>query len=484
MLSQVSSVMSSVAVEQLADIFRERLSRPGAADYDEARAVWNGMIDRYPALIVRPANEVDVVTAVNHAREHSLLLSVRGGGHNVAGHAVNDGGLVIDLSLMNQVVVEPEAGLVRAGGGATIGDLDKATQAYGLAVPMGVVTATGIAGLTLGGGYGWLRNKYGLSCDNLVAAELVTAAGQIVRASKDENADLLWGLRGGGGNFGVVTEFVYQAHPVGPEVMFVFVFHDGRDQKMQRAIELYRDFSASAADEISTLMALGQIPPEPEHFPAELHNVPFVLFGGLYAGPVEEGQQALRPLLEFSQPLIDASGVMPYVEAQQMFDADYPDGRRYYWKSLNVNRLDEAVIECLIDHARRQPSPYSTLDIWHVGGAVSRVSPEASAFYGRQAAFMVGGEANWIDAADDAANLAWLRSCMADLAKFSDGSSYLNFAGFQEEGDEMMRQAFGPQYERLVALKNKYDPKNLFHLNQNVKPTQHLVGSNKFSSKI
>lgn len=466
---------AAVSAADLAATLRGQLIRPGDAEYDQARRVWNGMIDRWPAFIVRCASVEDVVAAVNFARENGLLLSVRGGGHNVAGHATNDSGLVIDLSLMNQVTVDPEARLVRAGGGTTIGQLDAATQAYGLAVPMGVVSATGIAGLTLGGGYGWLRNKYGLSCDNLIKAEVVTAAGQVVRASEEENADLLWGLRGGGGNFGVVTEFVYRAHPVGPEVMFAFIFHDGRGDNMKQAIQFYRDYSATAPDEVSSLMFTGRIPPDEHHFPVEIHNIPFVVFGAMYAGEPEDGRAALQPLLDFGKdrgiaPLLDFSRVMPYVEAQQIIDADYPDGLRYYWKSLNLARLDDEVINRIVKHARRQPSPLSTIDIWYIGGAVRRVGADESAFHGREAAFLLSPEANWEKMKDDEANVNWLREFIADMQEFSDGSRYLNFAGFQEEGDEMMRRSFGPQYRWLVALKQKYDPTNLFRLNQNIRP--------------
>jgi FAD/FMN-containing dehydrogenase len=433
------------------------------------------MIDRRPALIVRCASVGDVVAAVNFARETGELLSVRGGGHNVAGHGTNDGGLVIDLSPMNQVVVNPEARLVRAGGGTTIGQLDAATQVYGLAVPMGVVSATGIAGLTLGGGYGWLRNKHGLSADNLVEAEVVTAAGEVVRASAEENADLLWGLRGGGGNFGVVTEFVYRAYSVGPEVMFAFIFHDGRGDNMARAIRFYRDYVATAPEEVSGLLFTGRIPPDEHHFPAEIHNVPYVAFAAMYAGEPEAGRDAVQPLLTFNQergvaPLLDLSGVMPYVEAQQILDEDYPDGMRYYWKSLNLTRLDDEVIERIVQHARRQPSALSTIDLWEIRGAVRRAGPDDGAFHGRQVAFLLSPEANWEKMEDDEANVAWLRGLIADMEAFSDGGRYLNFAGFQEEGEEMMRASFGPQYRRLAQLKQKYDPDNLFRLNQNVQP--------------
>jgi hypothetical protein len=350
--------------------------------------------------------------------------------------------------------------------------VDAETQRHGLATPGGVFSETGVAGLTLGGGFGWLRNKYGLSCDNLIGAEVVTADGRVVRASAEENADLLWGLRGGGGNFGVVTCFEFQLHPVGPEVMFAFVFHDGRGERMAEAIRFYRDFSNSAPDEVSTLMACGIIPPEPELFPVAIHNTPFVLFGGLYAGTPDEGRQALQPLLDFGKPLVDHSGVMPYTQAQKAFDEDYPRGLRYYWKSLNLSRLDDQVIDRIVVHARRQVSVFSTVDIWHVGGAVGRIRPEQSAFHGRQAAFLLSPEANWEDPADDEANIGWLRELIDAMEEFSDGSRYLNFAGFQEEGDRLIQDAFGPQYASLAQLKAKYDPDNLFSRNQNVKPAR------------
>jgi FAD/FMN-containing dehydrogenase len=465
------TVVDVSAIEAFGHRLAGKLIRPGDVEYDEARAVWNGMIDRYPELIARCATVDDVVTAVYFARTHGLVVAVRGGGHNVAGHGTIDGGLVIDLSPLNDVQVDPEARRVRAGGGATIGDLDQATQAYGLATPMGVVTATGIAGLTLGGGLGWLRNKYGLSSDNLIEAEVVTADGRLVRASESENSDLLWGLRGGGGNFGIVTTFEYSLYPVGPEVNFVFVFHNGEGDNMKKAIQFYRDYSTSASDEVSTILATGIIPPEAELFPEAIHHKPFVLFGGMYAGPAEEGQPVMQPLLDFGEPLIDFSGIMPYLEAQQVFDEDYPNGMRYYWKSLNLSRLDDEVIDRIVKHARQQPSVFSTVDLWQIGGAVSRVSAEESAFNGRQAAFLLSPEANWERPEDDQANITWLRELIEDMQEFSDGSRYLNFPGFQEEGDEMMRQAFGDKYERLAALKHKYDPTNFFSLNQNVKPS-------------
>jgi FAD/FMN-containing dehydrogenase len=466
--------MKTLAAEKdtavLANNFQGDLIYPGDANYDEARAIWNGMIDRRPAILARCATVSDVKAAVNFARESGLPLSVRGGGHNVAGHAVNDGGLVIDLSRMNRVTVDIERRLAYAGGGATIADVDKATQAFGLAVPLGVVSETGVAGLTLSGGYGHLRNKYGLSADNLVAATVVTADGRIVQANEKENSDLLWGLRGGGGNFGVVTNFVYSVYPLGPEVYFTAVFHHGDYAK--EGLQLYREFNAIAPDDVSVLGVLGIVPEGAEPFPEHVHGQRFVAYVGLYAGDPAQGEAIMRPLRQLSaEPLADFSGVMPYVEAQKFFDEDYPAGElRYYWKSLNLLNLDDAAIDRIVDHAYRQPSHHSTTDLWHIGQGVKRFNGEHGAFYGRHAAYVLNPEANWEDAADDEANIDWVRSFVEAMADYSDGSRYLNFPGFQEEGDGMMQASYGPQYQRLAELKQKYDPTNLFRLNPNIKP--------------
>jgi FAD/FMN-containing dehydrogenase len=451
--------------------FEGELITPGHPDYDASRAVWNGMIDRRPGVIARCVGTDDVIRCIEFARSRDdAAVSVRCGAHSVAGFGTNNGGIVIDLSRLKAIAVDPEARTATAGGGVTWGELDAATQRFGLATPGGVFSRTGIGGLTLGGGLGWLRNPYGLSCDNLIAAEVVTASGDVVHTHESENADLLWGLRGGGGNFGVVTEFTYRLHPVGPEVMFVFAFFDGSGENLTEAIRFYRDFATSAPDPVSSVGFAGVFPPGAEMFDAELHGRPFFGIGALHAGNPEEGRAALQPILDFQAPLADFSGVMPYVEAQQAFDEDYPDGGRYYWKSINVLTLDDDVIDVLARHARLQPSPHSTTDLWHIGGAVARVPEDATAFHGRHAAFLVNPEANWEHPEDDAANIAWVREFLADLRPFSDGSRYLNFAGLQEEGGEMMRRAYGPHYARLVELKRRYDPTNLFRLNQNIAP--------------
>jgi FAD/FMN-containing dehydrogenase len=394
---------------------------------------------------------------------------VRGGGHHVAGLSTCDGGLLIDLSAMKGITVDVESRTARAEAGLRWGELDAATQAYGLATPGGVVSDTGIAGLTLGGGYGWLRNKYGLSCDNLVAADVVTADGRLLRASEAENADLFWGIRGGGGNFGIVTAFEYRLHPVGPEVMFCFVFHHG--DRAKEALRFFREYTAAAPDEAAVLAFRGVIPPGAHAFPQEIHGAPFVAFASCYAGPIEEGERVLQPLRDFSTPLIDFSGRMRYVEVQKALDADYPAHElRYYWKSLFLTDLSDEAIDRLVEQAERQPSPLSTTDIWHLGGAIRRVGEDAMAYTGRGAAFAVTAEANWQAPMDDAANVAWGRGLVAAMEPFSAGGLYLNFPGFLEEGESMLRATYGAKYERLAALKAKYDPTNLFRLNQNIKP--------------
>jgi FAD/FMN-containing dehydrogenase len=373
---------------------------------------------------------------------------------------------VIDLSLMKQIEIDPELKVARVGPGCNWGEVDRATQTYGLATPGGVVSDTGVAGLTLGGGFGWLRNKWGLSCDNLLSVEMVMADGRVVRASENEHSELFWGIRGGGGNFGIVTEFEFQLHAVGPEVMFAFVFHDGNNA--EDALRFFRDYTASAPDEVSAIAVLGVFPPGAEAFPHELHGKPFVLFASGYAGPAEEGERVLQPLRSFATPLVDFSGRMPYTQMQTMFDEDYPRGMRYYWKSTTLMELSDEAITTLVEQAQRQPSPFSTTDVWHNGGAIKRMDASRTAYSGREIPYLINPEANWVEPGDDAANIGWVRDFLKALQPMSDGIKYLNFAGFQEEGQEMMRTAFGDKYERLVKLKKQYDPTNFFRLNQNI----------------
>lgn len=476
MVEQTATPPRSLAPSDSAALratIKGRVTTPDDPDYDQLRAVWNGMIDRRPAVIVSCASVSDVTAALAVARVQGLPVAVRGGAHSVAGYSTCDGGLVIDLTPLKSIEVEPEARLAHAGGGVTWGELDAATQAHGLATPGGVFSRTGIAGLTLGGGYGWLRSTYGLACDNLVQAEVVLANGSVVVAGTGagQDAELLWGLRGGGGNFGIVTRFTFRLHPVGPEVYFVFVVHDGEGEATERTLRFFRDFCDAAPAVVNPLAVCGIVPADPELFPVETHGRRYVILGALYVGAIDEGQRVLRPLLDLAEPLADFSGVMPYVDVQRLWDADYPDGMRYYWKSLNLTRLDDDVIRDIASWARRQPSAKSTTDLWFVSGVSRRAAPETSAFYGRESAVLLGLEANWVDPAEDEPNIRWARDFTSAMEPYSDGSRYLNFAGMGEDGESMVSAAFGPAYERLVALKRRYDPANLFHLNQNISPS-------------
>jgi FAD/FMN-containing dehydrogenase len=463
-----TSVLEDSALDGLGARLRGELLRSGDAGYEDARKVWNGMIDKRPALIVRAASVVDVINSVDFARENDLLLAVRGGGHNVAGTGTVDGGMVIDLSPMKGIKIDPGRRTAHAEAGVTLGELDRQTQAFGLATPLGVVSETGIAGLTLGGGLGWLRRKHGLSSDNLLSVDVVTAEGTFLTASEEEHPELFWGIRGGGGNFGIVTCFEYRLHPVGPEVMFGFVFYPG--SRTKEVLRSLNEYMAQAPDEVSPLSFLGRIPHD-AMFAEEWHGQPFVAVAAMYAGDVEEGQRILRPLRELGEPIADFSAPMPYVEAQKILDEDYPNGGRYYWKSTNVAGLDDEVIDRLIVHAENAPSDHSTIDVWYQGGAMSRVEASESSFGDRSAPILLGVEANWEEPHDDEASVAWARDCVADMRRFSDGGTYLNFPGFLEEGQKLIRDAYGENYERLAALKNEHDPANLFRLNQNIKPS-------------
>lgn len=462
--------LDELVISDFAARLAGELLRKGDAGYDEHRKVWNGMIDRYPLLIARCTSVEDVVASVNFARKHGLIVAVRGGGHQVAGHGTCDNGLVIDLSPMKNIEVDPEMRTVRVEPGCNWGEVDRATQTYGLATPGGVVSDTGVAGLTLGGGLGWLRNKWGLSCDNLLSVEMVTADGRVVKASETEHSELFWGIRGGGGNFGIVTSFEFQLHPIGPEVMFTFVFHDGNNAV--EALRFFREYTATAPDEVSVVAVLGVFPPGAEAFPHELHGKPYVLFAGSYAGSSEVGERVMQPLRDFSRPLVDFSGRMPYTQMQTMFDEDYPRGMRYYWKSTTLMALSDEAIQVLVEQAQRQPSPYSTTDIWHNAGAIRRFDANRTAYSGREIPYLINPEANWHETSEDEANIGWVRDFLKALQPVGEGIRYLNFAGFQEEGQAMMKVAYGDKYERLVALKKQYDPANLFRLNQNIQVNQ------------
>ncbi|MGP3979648.1 FAD-binding oxidoreductase [Streptomyces sp. KR80] len=459
--------LADAVVEEFASRLRGRLVRPGDSGYESARELWNGMIDRRPALMARCGGDEDVVAAVDFARDNGMLVAVRGGGHGVAGHAVCDGGLVIDLSGMRGVDVDPEGRRAVAQGGCTLGDVDRETQRHGLATPLGVVTATGIAGLTLSGGMGWLRRKHGLSCDNLLSARVVTADGRLLVASESQNQDLFWAIRGGGGNFGVVTSFEYRLHPIGPEVFFCFVFYPAaRAKEVLRSCERYL---SQRPDDFAPIGILGKVP-ETGDFPPEAHGQGYIALLAPYPGDPAEGERLLRSLREIADPIRDLSGTMPYTEAQAILDEDYPDGWRYYWKSMNVPELSDELIERLAEHAATAPSPQNTIDVWYQGGAMARVGEQETAFANRNAPYLLGIEGNWQEAAHSAKNLAWVREAFTDVGSFSSGGVYLNFPGFLEEGKQLLHEGYGRNYERLTEVKARYDPTNLFRLNANVPP--------------
>jgi FAD/FMN-containing dehydrogenase len=443
------------------------LIRPEDAAYDEARALWNGMIDKRPGLIVRCAGTADVLASVRLAREHKLLTAVRSGGHNVAGNAMVDGGLVIDLSRMRGIWVDPKKRVARVQGGVTLGDIDRETQPFGLAASMGVVTATGIAGLTLGGGYGWLTRKHGLACDNLLSVDLVTADGQLRTASTIENPDLYWAVRGGGGNFGVAVSFEFRLHPVGPEAWLAAAFYPAT--KAREGLRYFREAMATAPEDLFALAVLWSAP-EADPFPQEMWGQPVLAFVGVYTGPLAQGEAVIRPLREFGTPIADLSGQMPYIDIQQFYDEDYPDGMLYYWKSIYLDKLSDAALDALAEHGVDRPSPLSNVDVWYLGGAFSRVGAQETAVGRRDFQAMIGVEANWTDPDQSEANIRWARNLVAQLKPYSSGGSYLNFGGYSEEGQAVVENVYEQNLQRLAAIKKKYDPDNLFRVNHNIKP--------------
>jgi FAD/FMN-containing dehydrogenase len=464
---ETETALDAEAAQGFIEGVRGDVLRPGDSGYDEARAIWNGLFDRKPALIVRCSGVADVVDSVNFAREHDLLLSIRGGAHNVAGNAVNDGGLVIDLSRMRGIRVDPSTKTVRAEGGVTWGDLDRETQLHGLAVPGGVVSTTGIAGLTLHGGAGHLRRKHGLSIDNLLSVDIVTADGELRRASADENDDLFWAVRGAGSNFGVVTSFEFQAHEVGPMVAVGAVFYPAEDS--QKVVRAWRDYVAQAPDELSSIVLLWSVPPA-DPFPPEHHGKPACVVAAAYAGSVEDGEPVIQPLREFAEPLVDVSGPWPWVGLQSGFDGLFPPGQFHYWKSRSLAELTDVAIDEIADWATRRPTPLTDLIIWHQGGAMRRVGENDTAYGGRDAEFLVSGEVNWTDPAQNDEGVAYGRDFWAAMEKHSTGGLYLNFAGFGEEKEDLVRAGYAGNYERLAELKATYDPSNLFRMNLNITP--------------
>ncbi len=459
-----SAIREKVLQEFESDV-RGKIVRPGDEDYEVARKVWNGMIDRHPSLVLYCAGVEDVRRAVDFAGANNLLVAVRGGGHNVAGNAVCDGGLVIDLSRMKGIEVDPRSLVARVQAGLTWGELDRATQAYGLAATGGIVSRTGIAGLTLGGGIGWLMRKHGLTCDNLLSAEIVTAGGRLLTANEEENSDLFWGLRGGGGNFGIVTSFEYRLHRVGPELAGMIVYPAERASELLR---FYRDFIATVPDELTSMFLFLKVQQAP-YLPESIYGKPAIAIHVCYTGPVEEGQKVLRPLTEVCAPIADSVGVMSYVGLQSMLDSNSPPGLQNYWKSGYLGSLSNDCIDVIVEYASRMTSPLTQVHIQHMQGAVNRIDEEKMSFSHRNALCVLNIVSKWTDPAESDKHMKWTRAFAEAMSPFLCGV-YVNFLG--EEGEGRVRDAYRPdKYERLAALKKLYDPENFFSLNQNIRPS-------------
>jgi FAD/FMN-containing dehydrogenase len=452
-------------IEDLKGGFRGEIILPGNEAYDSARRIWNAMIDKHPAVIARCAGTQDVVRGVNFARDNGLLLAIRGGGHNIAGNAMCDDGLVIDLSRMKAAQVDPAARRVTIEGGATLADLDAATQAHGLATPVGINSTTGIAGLTLGGGFGWLSRKYGMTVDNLESAEVVTASGEVVRASPTEHPDLFWALRGGSGNFGVVTRFEFRLHPVGPDVLsglMVFPISEAKP-----VLQQYREFLAKAPEELTVWSILRQAPPLP-FLPAKVHGQAIVALALIYAGDPRRGEPLIEPLRKFGTILGEHVGVQPYVAWQQAFDPLLTFGARNYWKSHNFSMLKDGLFDAVIEYIGKLPSPQCEIFFGAIGGATARPTPDSAAYAHRDTQFVMNVHGRWEDPADDKRCIGWARDFFNASAPFASGGVYVNFLTADEVG--RVRSAFGPNYDRLAQVKRKYDPDNFFRMNQNIKP--------------
>lgn len=465
--SNLKVALDDAAIEGLQGRFQGEIIRQSDSGYDAARSIWNAMIDKYPALIARCTSSDDVNEAVNFARETGMLLSVRGSGHNVAGSAVCDGGLMIDLSLMKDIQVDPDRSTAKAQPGVVFGEMDKATQPYGLAAPGGIVSETGIAGLTLGGGFGWLSRKHGFSCDSLISAEIVTADGELLTASESENSDLFWGIRGGGGNFGIVTSFEFQLHPVGPEVLAGMMLY--RLEDASSVLRFFREYTASAPEELGSAAVFLVAPPAP-FIPEELHGKPVLSIITSYIGGVEEAQRVMQPMRDFGSPIVDGIKIKLFSEHNSALDAGQPSGMHYYWKSEYVTEIADEVIDILVEFAAKMTSPYSRLAVFHLGGAVKRHDEQAMAVSHRNVEYVIAINTGWADPQDNDKQIRWTRDLWTAIRPFSSGGVYVNFLS-ADDGEDRVRAAYGEtKFERLVQLKSKYDPQNLFQVNKNIKP--------------
>ncbi|WP_454827252.1 FAD-binding oxidoreductase [Paraburkholderia xenovorans] len=458
--------VSSSAVDELKTAVRGQVLLPGDASFEQARSIWNAMIDRHPAIILRCAGAADVRQGVAFARDNGLPLAIRGGGHNIGGSALCDDGVVLDLSQMKSVHIDPTARRAYVEPGATLHDFDHEAQAFGLATPLGINSTTGVAGLTLGGGFGWLSRRYGMTIDNLVSADVVTAEGELLNTSADSHEDLFWAIRGGGGNFGIITRFEFALHAVGPLVyggLVVLPLAQARD-----ALLKYRAANAAMPEELSVWAVLRLAPPLP-FLPPEVHGKPVIVFAMCYTGPIENGPSAVEFVRAFGTPVGEHLGPMPFVAWQQAFDPLLTPGARNYWKSHNLGEIQDGLIDALLSAIDKLPSPQCEIFFGQIGAQTQRVPVEATAYSSRDTLYAMNVHGRWNDASDDERCIAWARAFFEAAAPFALGSVYVNFMT-QEEGGRVA-DAYGPNYERLVAVKNRYDPRNLFRCNQNIQPS-------------
>ncbi len=443
---------------------------PGEEGYDAARTIWNAMIDRRPALVARCLDAADVVQAVKFARDENLLVAMRSGGHNIAGNAVCDGGFLIDLSLMKSVRVDPASGTARVEPGATLAAFDRKAQAFGLATPLGINSTTGVAGLTLGGGFGWTTRKFGLTIDNLISADVVTADAKLRRASEMEHQDLFWALRGGGGNFGIVTSFEFKLHQLGPEVLSGLIVHPF--EKAAELLPQYRRIANEAPDELTIWAVMRKAPPLP-FLPTEWHGKEVLIFAACYSGDMDEGKKATAALRALGKPIVDVIGPHPFTGWQMAFDPLLTPGARNYWKSHDFTDLSDAAIKVILDAVRTLPSPECEVFIAHVGGAMARVSPKATAWANRDSHFVMNAHTRWRDQAQDSICIAWARQLFRSAAPFATGSVYVNF--MPDDENERVDKVYGANFGRLSEVKRRYDPDNLFRVNQNIRPAFSVV---------
>jgi FAD/FMN-containing dehydrogenase len=462
-----STTIAADALASLRGALRGSLALPGEPDYDTARSIWNAMIDRRPGLVVRCAGASDVMQAIKFARDNKLLIAVRGGGHNIAGKGVCDGGLLIDLSPMKSVRVDPVQCTARVEPGALLSDLDKEAQAFALATPVGINSTTGVAGLTLGGGFGWITRKHGLTIDNLLSVDIVTAEGKMLRASDSDsdNADLFWAIRGGGGNFGVVTSFELRLHPVGPQVLSGLIVHPF--DQAATLLPQFRRIAKEAPDELTIWTVMRKAPPLP-FLPAEWHGREVLIFAACYCGDMKEGEKAMAGLRALGKPIADVVSPHPFTGWQAAFDPLLTPGARNYWKSHDFDDLPDAAIGTILDAVKTLPTPECEIFLAHIGGAMSRVPAAATPWPNRGAHFVMNVHTRWREAAQDAACIAWARKLFDATAPYASGSVYINF--MPDDEADRVETAYGPNYARLAQIKLRYDPTNMFRMNQNIRP--------------